>query len=234
MANGRPEGDGIKAGMAEYKPLTPKEEKECYRLWKSTGDAKYRNQIIQGVYPLVVRMVQPYRDTGIDPDELVNEAILAAINAFEKWNPEKSRFSTYMSRPIQWRISHYLKKSCPIFSRKAGGGRFVRPDPRKREASRFSTTMGSSQDDILSLLCSTDPVPDEAMEDSDMLDYARDAFHALDPQDQNIVARRLDDEGYRSISSDLGVSQEGARQIYIRAAEKMREHIQKRLAENSI
>lgn len=223
--------DGIQAGMAYYKPLTPAEEQECYKQWRKTRDCEYRNKVLYGVYPLIVRLTIPFRGQGIDDGDLVNEAVMVALEAFEKWRPSKARFSTYIGRPIRWKLTNYMAKHCPIFARKHNELILKRQDPDKMQAKHFSLISGKNQEEILSLIHDTSQAPDEEGENVDMLIYLHHAFMSLGPRDQNIVARRIDDEGFRSIGEDFGVSQEGARQIYLRAAQKMRVHLQQQLME---
>ena len=83
------------------KPLSKKEEAECFRRM-SEGDKSARNKLIEHNLRLVVHIVKKYASGTDEQDELISVGTIGLIKAVSSFNYEKgAKFATYASRCIE-------------------------------------------------------------------------------------------------------------------------------------
>lgn len=83
------------------KPLSKKEEAECFRRM-SEGDKSARNKLIEHNLRLVAHIVKKYASGTDEQDELISVGTIGLIKAVSSFNYEKgAKFATYASRCIE-------------------------------------------------------------------------------------------------------------------------------------
>lgn len=83
------------------KPLTKKDEEECFRLM-SHGDPKARNRLIEHNLRLVAHIVKKYSGCTDEQDDLISIGTIGLIKAVSSFDYSKgAKFATYASRCIE-------------------------------------------------------------------------------------------------------------------------------------
>jgi RNA polymerase sigma factor (sigma-70 family) len=77
---------------SEYEKTRDKHIKEC--MWKATNAA---------------RKVSSF--SGVPFDELRSVALEAMVKLYDKWDPEKANFSTWLNRSLTFQLLNYLRDS---------------------------------------------------------------------------------------------------------------------------
>jgi RNA polymerase sigma factor (sigma-70 family) len=93
--------------ISHFKPLSLEEEKENFLLYKTTGDEKYRNRIIEANLKYVVTVANQYRKYGIPIINLISEGNEGLFYAIEKFDYEKAnvKIFSYATHWIRYKIS---------------------------------------------------------------------------------------------------------------------------------
>lgn len=90
----------IESGAVFPKPLSRKEEQECFRLM-SEGDKEAKNRLIEHNLRLVAHIVKKYTTSAADQDEMISIGTIGLIKAVSTFDYTKgARFATYASRCI--------------------------------------------------------------------------------------------------------------------------------------
>lgn len=99
-------------GMNAFpKPLTPKEEKMYFDLYKN-GDEDAKNILIERNLRLVVHVAKKYSVQWKDNDDLISIGSIGLIKAVTTFDGDKGhKFATYAARCIQNEILMYLRSS---------------------------------------------------------------------------------------------------------------------------
>lgn len=96
------------------KTIQSEDTAELFRIYKETGDIETRNKLVL-TYMDIVRyaaistrnMYQKYAD----PEDIVNEATVALMNAVDSFDPDKNiKFETYASIRVRGAIIDYIRK----------------------------------------------------------------------------------------------------------------------------
>lgn len=91
------------------KPLSSKDEEECFRLMAS-GDSAARNKLIEHNLRLVAHIVKKYCPTAADSEDLISIGTIGLIKAVESFDyTKKTKFATYASRCIENEILMYFR-----------------------------------------------------------------------------------------------------------------------------
>lgn len=97
------------SGESFPKPLTQKEERECFeRIMK--GDETAKNRVIEHNLRLVAHVVKKYHTEGVEQDDLISIGAIGLIKAVNGYSPKKeTKFATYASRCIENEILMYFR-----------------------------------------------------------------------------------------------------------------------------
>ncbi|MBQ8297416.1 MAG: RNA polymerase sporulation sigma factor SigK [Ruminococcus sp.] len=91
----------IESNTVFPKPLSKKEEEECFRLL-AEGDRSAKNKLIEHNLRLVAHIVKKYSSPTADQDELISIGTIGLIKAVSTFDYTKgARFATYASRCIE-------------------------------------------------------------------------------------------------------------------------------------
>lgn len=96
-------------GESFPKPLSPKEEKECFERI-SMGDETARSRVIEHNLRLVAHIVKKYHSSGVEQDDLISIGTIGLIKAVSGYSFKKeTKFATYASRCIENEILMYFR-----------------------------------------------------------------------------------------------------------------------------
>ena len=99
----------IAKGGCFPKPLSAKEEAECFRRMRE-GDGEAKSKLIEHNLRLVAHITKKYYATGGDQDDLISIGTIGLIKAVTSFKSDKgSRFATYASRCIENEILMYFR-----------------------------------------------------------------------------------------------------------------------------
>ncbi len=91
----------IESSAVFPKPLSKKEENECFELM-SKGDNSARNRLIEHNLRLVAHIVKKYASGADEQDELISVGTVGLIKAVSSFDNSKgAKFATYASRCIE-------------------------------------------------------------------------------------------------------------------------------------
>lgn len=91
------------------KPLSAKEEAECFRKMRE-GDGEAKTKLIEHNLRLVAHITKKYYAAGGDQDDLISIGTIGLIKAVTSFKSDKgSRFATYASRCIENEILMYFR-----------------------------------------------------------------------------------------------------------------------------
>ena len=91
----------IESSAVFPKPLSKKEENECFELM-SKGDSSARNRLIEHNLRLVAHIVKKYASGADEQDELISIGTVGLIKAVSSFDNSKgAKFATYASRCIE-------------------------------------------------------------------------------------------------------------------------------------
>lgn len=87
-------------------------EKEIIHRWKTTGDRKALDQLIESHLRLVPRIARKFSGYGININDLISEGHIGLMQSVERFKPEKGfRFSTYARWWIRAAILNFILQS---------------------------------------------------------------------------------------------------------------------------
>ncbi len=119
-----PKVEKISEGLKEYlreiskiPTLTPEEEKELWRKYKSEGDKEALKKIVESNLKFIVNYVKKFRGMGLSFEDLINEGNLALIEAALIFDPSRNvRFVSYAVWWVRQAIINALARDKRIFS----------------------------------------------------------------------------------------------------------------------
>jgi len=87
--------------------LTPKEEKNLFKLYQETGDLEAARQLVSSHLRLVIKIAMEYRNAYYNLLDLIQEGNVGLMTAVKKFDAEKgARLSSYAT----WWIRSYILK----------------------------------------------------------------------------------------------------------------------------
>lgn len=89
--------------------LTKEEEIEHYEKYKN-GDVESGKLIIESVLPWAFQLAQRKNIQEFEFDDLLQEVFVAVVECFQRFDPYKSRFTTFVALAIHWRILKLVRK----------------------------------------------------------------------------------------------------------------------------
>ena len=93
------------------KPLSSKEEKECFEKMKQ-GNKEAEEKLIKHNLRLVAHVVKKYNNTNIDQDELISVGSIGLLKSIKTYDTLKGHtFSTYAARCIQNEILMLIRSN---------------------------------------------------------------------------------------------------------------------------
>lgn len=204
----------IESGQAFPKPLSKREEEECFRLM-SEGDKDAKNRLIEHNLRLVAHIVKKYAPAHADQDELISIGTIGLIKAVSTFDYTKgARFATYASRCIDNEILMNFRAA-----KKSAGDVYIN-EPVETDKDGNSLTLMDLIDD-----------GQDIHEQVDMLIKSRQLYvflgKCLDKRELEIIVNRYGLYGKRPHTQNetaemLGISRSYVSRIEKKAVEKLR------------
>lgn len=83
---------------------------DLFEEYRRSGARSIRNELVEAHRGLAASIANDYRDRGVDLDDLVQIAMLGALKAVERYEPERGiPFSSFASRTINGEIKRYFR-----------------------------------------------------------------------------------------------------------------------------
>lgn len=83
---------------------------ELFRRYRSTGDRRLRNDIVEEHRHLADRFARRYRARGIPVEDLRQTALVAMVRAVDRFDPEQGvTFATFVSRTMDGELKRALR-----------------------------------------------------------------------------------------------------------------------------
>ncbi|MBQ8781353.1 MAG: RNA polymerase sporulation sigma factor SigK [Oscillospiraceae bacterium] len=169
------------------KPLSAKEEEECFRLM-AQGDKNARTRLIEHNLRLVAHVAKKYYGSGSDNDDLISIGTIGLIKAVSSFDYTKgTRFSTYAARCIDNEIlMHFrsLKKS-------AGDIYFDEPVDTDKDGNQLT---------LIDIICQDDGIVDKIDTDTKTDMLLKFMEQCLNEREREIIVLRYGLYGHRQLT----------------------------------
>lgn len=80
----------------------------------NSGKYEYLQMLINRYMPFILKVVKQYSGCGLEPEDLIQEGILAVFSAVKTYDSSKSKFSTFVALCINRAIIGQYKASCAV------------------------------------------------------------------------------------------------------------------------
>jgi RNA polymerase sigma factor (sigma-70 family) len=213
-------------------------------------DAAARARAVEEAMPLLRRWAARYRGEGVEMEDLVQEAVVGLLRAFERYDPERGVPFPAWAR---WWVRQALQQAVAESTRpvrlpthvlwdmhelKDARERLTRERGREPRAMELADELGWTADHLADVLRAERPA--EAIESPDLVEYPlsgeayeevimrvaaeqiRPTLLQLTERERAVLAARGAGESLRTIGRRLGISGERVRTIEGRALAKLR------------
>lgn len=190
-------------------PLTAEEEAELV-LRMRAGDIRARDQLVESQLPWLMVISKKYTCHHMPLPDLFQHAVLELLNCLETFDPSIARLSTYISRPLAWRLSRLVKCSRLIHR-----PYIVQPKYRQQHAEARQVNAFAEGGDRL--LTDGRRPPDEILAEIEEQEHVRGRLHDAiarieDPRRQRVIRCRLAGQTLSQIGLTEGITREAVRQ----------------------
>ncbi len=196
------------------KPLSKKEEEECFSLM-SQGSKEAKNRLIEHNLRLVAHIVKKYSAVNTEQDELISIGTIGLIKAVTSFDYTKgARFATYASRCIENEILMTFR------AMKKNSGNVYMSDPVETDKDGNAMTLMDLLDDGVDI-----------HEQVDLLMNSRKLYSYIDKclsgRELEIIVQRYGLYGSRpctqnEVAEKLGISRSYVSRIEKKAIEKLK------------
>lgn len=163
-------------------PQLSVEEEKALAERARAGDTDARNQLASTIFALAQEKAGEYKVQGIDPDDLLQEALLAALEAAGRFDPSVGcRFSTFGGRTIEYELLHFVTR------------------PRVATCTEVGLT---------NLVGKPDTRDAQSVEDEDEQRALYAAIDSLEPEHRQVIRARLEGVYSKELAARLGVSRQ--------------------------
>lgn len=196
------------------RPLTAKEEAECFRRIKA-GDETARGELIEHNLRLVVHVVKKYWTGKDEQDDLISIGTLGLIKAVSTFDPDKgTRLATYAARCIENEVLMYFRSSKKL----ANEVHMYDPIDTDKEGNTLS---------IIDILACSDDIDDRVDLKMQTAKLYRLVASVLSDTERRIIVMRYGlfmnkQVTQREAAQALGISRSYVSRIEKRAIEKLR------------
>jgi RNA polymerase sigma-32 factor len=223
--------------------LTVEEERRLAREFRDQGSKRAGHKLVEANLRFVVKVAFEYRSYGLRMADLIQEGNIGLMKAVQKFDPDKEiRLISYAVWWIRAYIQNHILKSwslVKIGTTQAQRKLFFSLARTRHEIERATPGAGLEGEGIdvnlvakkLRVRASDVVEMQQRMEGRDLsLDApVADAMSRLDPRERHIIESRIMKDGketLRDLGQHFGFSRERARQLEIRALEKLRRDLQ--------
>src|SRR5215217_7878857 len=214
----------------KYPLLTQPQEQELSRRFRK-GDLMAGHQLVTANLRFVVKVSYEYRSYGLKMSDLIQEANIGLMKAVQKFDPDKGiRLISYAVWWIRAYIQNYILKSWSLV--KLGTTQAQRN--LSLDAPMGEDGGNSHVDFVQSASASQDDEFADKEEAGIINARVRTALMRLDPRERFIIEQRVMNERpmtLKELGEHFGFSRERARQLEIRAKDKLKAELAALMAE---
>ena len=80
----------------------------------NAGRYEYLQILINRYMPFILKVAKKYSVSGLEPEDLIQEGILAVFSAVKAYDSEKSKFSTFVALCVNRAIMGQFKATCTV------------------------------------------------------------------------------------------------------------------------
>jgi len=208
-------GDGyaeyIKS-ISNFKPLSLEEEKKNFLLYKTTGNEKYRNRIIESNLKYVVKIANQYKKYDIPIIELISEGNEGLFTAIDKFDYEKAnvKIISYATHWIRYRIRTAVSE---ILKRNA-------------EYKESDNKLSKTETEFINYYQTHSLLDEETNKDEEHIRITEQLMVCLDERELKIIKKLFgigdtEQKSIKEISEEMVLSQERVSQLRDKAILKM-------------
>ena len=90
--------------------LPPDETQRLLGLYAQTGDAKYRDRVVEAHLYIAQIIARRFSGRGVDYDDLFQVAALALTKALERYNPDRGiQFASFVTPAMVGEVKNYFR-----------------------------------------------------------------------------------------------------------------------------
>ncbi len=184
-------------------------------------------RLVRSIIPWCLKLVGKFVGQGIDYDDLVGEAMLAAVKAVKRFNPQRGSLTTLVTDVVWHHLSTYCWKHNGVLT--MPGSSFgqlsessVVAVQQAKKLKRIVNGLELEDVDVIDL----SQTGDKKVEHDDECEWVRKLFaKKLTDREQQVMTRRMNGEALQSIGDLFGITKECVRQIEVRAICKMQSEV---------
>lgn len=201
-------------------PLTSEEEAELVHRMRA-GDLRARDLLIESQLPWLKVISKKYTCRHFPLPDLFQHTVIELLNCLETFDPRVARLTTYLARPIRWRLFRLVKCCRLIHLPYVAQPKYVEQHAQARQMQAF--TEGAEH-----RIPDGRHAPDEILAEAEEQEHIRGRLHdALakisNPRQQRILRCRLAGQTLAQIGRSEQLTRERIRQIEADALDQLRE-----------
>lgn len=189
--------------------LTPEEEAALVQRMRA-GDQRARELLVESQLPWLKVISKKYKCRHMPLPDLFQQAVIELLNCLETFDPSVARLTTYLARPIRWRLFRLVKCCRLIYLPYVTQPHYADQHAQARQVNAFA----SADEQLLS---DGRGAPDEILADAEDREHRRgqlhDAIARLEPRRQRIIRCRLSGQTLAQIGRSEQLTRERVRQL---------------------
>ncbi len=196
-------------------PLSGAEEKELLNAFKSNGDVKARDKLIEHNLRLVAHIIKKYYSTYSEQDDLISIGTIGLIKAVNSFDSNKNvRLATYAAKCVENEILMFFR------SRKKSGQDVSISEPIETDSEGNPLT-------LMDIICTEDTVADDIDLKIKIEKLRKYVAEIEDEREREIIFLRYGLTGdapltQREVAKLLNISRSYVSRIEKKALEKLR------------
>ena len=203
--------DSLIAGK-RFRILSREEEIDAWRKMRE-GDDHAREQLVESQLAWVRRIAVTMQRHGEELEDLFQIGVVALLESIEVFDARRARLTTFVARPVSWRIRGHQNKATLVT-------RPANRNPRNAEAwDRAGHVPHVLQHEFLVV------DDDNNVDRDDELQLVRSLIDELGERERTVLERRMAGEALHIIGHDMALSKERVRQIESLAIRQLRERL---------
>ena len=177
--------------------LPPDETQRLLGLYAQTGDAKYRDRVVEAHLYIAQIIARRFSGRGVDYDDLFQVAALALTKALERYNPDRGiQFASFVTPAMVGEVKNYFRDR----------SRAIRPPRRATELARMVET---ARDELIQRLGRAPRVDELAMEAGLTEDEVLEGLEAACVQPVSLDQQTEGEDAETALSGVLGAEEKG-------------------------
>ena len=177
--------------------LPPDETQRLLGLYAQTGDAKYRDRVVEAHLYIAQIIARRFSGRGVDYDDLFQVAALALTKALERYNPDRGiQFASFVTPAMVGEVKNYFRDR----------SRAIRPPRRATELARMVET---ARDELIQRLGRAPRVDELAVEAGLTEDEVLEGLEAACVQPVSLDQQTEGEDAETALSGVLGAEEKG-------------------------